>query len=282
MEWKTITKAFNAQTKEALILQHHGVQFIALAGKYLIEEKADDSHTNMTFISEKNMFVGNELPNGMHLAVQSTDLYLMLVNGKLEVQKQFAFEGKSKARIFEMLRKILFDSGLDVSGLKEELHYDIPAHPLDHSALFSYNGSEGFEENNLYRHNAKLVLEEVVASLKNAQEIRVWPHHFDTGCFMPLSYNPKGELSQYIGLGFAISDSMVDEPYFYLSFWSSEPIDELKNPTALLSGKWMMPTWNGGILKLSEIINSKTNQYELVKDFYRSGLDTLKDYFPIY
>lgn len=283
MKWKVHKKPFSPQAKEALILQHHAVQFIALVGKYLIKEKADDSHTNMIFVTEKNMFVGNHLNHGLYLAVQATDLYLMLVDENLEIQKQFALEGKSKATIYKMLRKMLSDSGLDIHALKQELHYEIPSHPLDHGALFAFNDSEGFEENNLFRFNAKSILNEVVAPLEKAEDIRVWPHHFDTGCFMPLSYNDQEELSQYIGLGFAIPDTMVDEPYFYLSFWSMEPIQELMNPSALESGLWMMPNWNGGVLTLSEILQAKTahDQYELVKAFYQSGLNTLMSYLPI-
>jgi len=282
MKWKAFSKAYNKQTKEALILQHQAIQFIAMAGKYLIDGKADDSHSNMIFISDKSMYVGNELPNGKYLALQSTELYLMLVNNNLEIQKQFALEGKSRANIYKMLRKMLFDSGLDITNLKDELHYEIPDHPIAHDGIFSFNDEEGFEENNLYRRNAKIILNEIIRPIKKAGPIRIWPHHFDTACMIPIGYNEQHELNQSIGLGFAIPDSMIDQPYFYLSFWTEEGNENLKNLPALSSGQWMMPQWNGGILSLSEILSSQNNQFELVKGFYQSGIDILQKYFPIH
>jgi len=39
----------------------------------------------------------------------------------------------------------------------------------------------------------------------------------------------------------------------------------------------MMPDWNGAVLGVSEIINEKnaTNQYNLVKRFFETGINTL-------
>ena len=74
---------------------------------------------------------------------------------------------------------------------------------------------------------------------------------------------------------------MVNEPYYYLSFWSEKPLEVFGNIEALKDGKWMMPEWNGAILKHSEILKARsaTGQYELVKSFYNSGIGILLDYF---
>ena len=52
-------------------------------------------------------------------------------------------------------------------------------------------------------------------------EVRIWPHHFDTGC---LGYfDTKKNVS--VGLGLAIPDKNVDDWYFYASgYHGEEPI----------------------------------------------------------
>ena len=42
-------------------------------------------------------------------------------------------------------------------------------------------------------------------------EVRIWPHHFDTGIY--LEVNSK----LGIGFGWAMADKMIDQPYFYFT-----------------------------------------------------------------
>jgi hypothetical protein len=74
---------------------------------------------------------------------------------------------------------------------------------------------------------------------------------------------------------------MVDEPYYYLSFWSQKPLKDIDNLPTLSAGHWMIPDWNGAILRHSEIIKagSANAQHQLVKSFYQSGIKILMDRF---
>ena len=115
--------------------------------------------------------------------------------------------------------------------------------------------------------------------MKSAAPLKIWPHHFDTGAVFIISEDENGDASQTIGIGFAIPDSMVDEPYYYLSFWSEKPVKGLNKLPSLDAGKWMLPGWKGAVLKHSDIIKagSADNQYEYVKSFYISGINILLD-----
>jgi len=86
-----------------------------------------------------------------------------------------------------------------------------------------------------------------------------------------------GGISQSIGIGWAIPDGMVKEPYYYLSFWSEKPVENAADPGQLIAGEWMLPDWNGAVLKHSEIIKEKTagNQHQLVEAFFKSGISKL-------
>lgn len=282
MQWKAIRSKYEQHTEVGLVIQHQVIQFLAIAGKYLTAEKADDSHTNIIFDTDRNWFIGKTLPNGHYLAIDAIELDMMILDSNSKILNKFALEGKTKAKIFKWLKTIVFNTGINVDEMKNEMHYQLAEHPLDRGAFVTFDDVDGFEENVIFRNNAELVLKEVVELMGQKVDIRIWPHHFDTGAFIPIEYGKGGEVLKSIGIGFAIPDDMVDVPYFYLSFWSKDTIEELKNPEELLVGKWMTPQWNGAVLTLNDIlkVQSAQVQHQMVKDFYRSGLEALKAHFP--
>ena len=99
-------------------------------------------------------------------------------------------------------------------------------HRLDKGSSFKVKNSELFEENTKFRHNAEIVLNEIVATFEGGEPVKIWTHHFDTRAVFTISEDEDGEAKQTIGIGFAIPDSMVSEPY-YLSFWSSKAVEGL-------------------------------------------------------
>ncbi len=312
-KWKPLTLSFNEGLRDALQQQHHASQFIALAGRHLIARQPDDSNTNMDYLPDHELLVGNELPNGMRVALQLTDLVIYLVDkegrpmnkkeqpidlrGRPMNKKEqpidlggrpidearkpengISLAGKSKQQVFKELKKVLSASATDVSKLSSELHYEIPAHRLNDGANFGINDKIYFQVNTFYRHNAELVMSNLASLYPNVMPVRVWPHHFDTGTLIPVKYNEKGELSSSIGLGWAIPDGMVDEPYYYLSFWSENPVGEGNEMPALSAGQWMTPNWDGAVLKHSEIQaqGSAEKQFESVASFYARGIEFLR------
>ena len=278
--WKLLTMDFSPELNDALQQQHHAAQYIALVGRHLIPQKSDDSNTNMEFVPEKGMLIGNPLSNGMKVGLQLSNLELTVLDAKNNTLETISFDGKSKKQAFAELKSTLSSLRIDTSNFTDQLHYEIPTHPLDNGALFSVQNEKYFIENLNYRHNARLVLTEIAANIDNAEAVKIWPHHFDTGSFISFSKNEKGEVSQTIGLGFAIPDSMVDEPYYYLSFWSEEQKEKPNAFSPLKNGKWMVPTWNGAVLPLSDILNKKsaTEQYNTVETFFTETIDIVVNY----
>ncbi len=279
--WKTQKLAFNENIHQALRQQHHAAQFIAMVGHHLIPQQADDSNTNMEYIPDKDLLIGNSLPNSMRVALQLAELKLLVLDKENKPKKVIQLDEKTKNEVFIELAQNLADVGIDVTKLKNELHYEIPSHPLDDGAPFSIKDKNSFVENARYRHNAKIVLNEIAEAFQQDEAIRIWPHHFDTGAFYVISKNEKGEMAQTIGIGFAIPDSMINEPYYYLSFWSADATEGLDELPSLPSGQWLMPDWNGAVLKHSEILkaDSASEQHKLVKSFYQSGIEILMQAF---
>jgi hypothetical protein len=277
--WKHLALQFDKNIYDALQQQHHAAQFIALAGHYLIPQKPDDSNTNMSYVSERDLLVGHKLPGGLRIALKLTDLKIQILDQDYKTQKEITLEGKTKPEVFQELKQNLSVLGVDIANLKNKLHYDIPAHQLDKGAVFTIINENNFFENAHYRNNAQFVIEEVVKSYDKAEPVKVWPHHFDTGSFIPVSFYKAGKLSKSIGLGWGMPDGMVEEPYYYLSFWSEKPIDGLSDLNPLKSGEWKIPGWNGAVLKHSDILKSPANkQSDLVISFFKEGIKLLLDH----
>lgn len=276
-EWEIQSLTYTEDISDALQQQHHAAQFIAMVGKYLIPQKEDDSNTNMQFMMDGELLVGNKLPNEWQIALDLTNLNLSIFDKEFKPKSEIQLNGKTKAQVFDNLKQTLAKFDFDVSKFKNELHYEIPGHKLDKNLPFSIRYKNLFQENTVYRHNAEIVLNEIIADINNAEPVRIWPHHFDTGSIIPLARNDQNKVSSSIGIGWAMPDSMIPEPYYYLSFWSEKPDEGLKSLSALAAGQWMMPNWNGAVLKHSEIFSGKSasEQHNMVKSFFTSGMNIL-------
>lgn len=279
--WKLQTKPINADIKEALIQQHYAAQFIALVGHYLIKQKNDDSNTNMEFIPNEDLLQGKVLPNGLQLSLHLSDLIISIRDKGNNIQMEISLDGKNKDQIFKELKQGLSDLGVNTASFINKLHYEIPSHQLGSGGKFTVKTKIHLIENSLYRHNANTVLNEIIYNKEHAESVRIWPHHFDTGSFIPVSQNEIGELSQSIGLGWAIPDNMIDEPYYYLSFWSKNPLNKSHKFKPLIAGLWMTPNWDGAVLRHSEILKKHTAREQdiLVKSFFNTGISILLEHF---
>ena len=276
--WQQLEKVFNSELHEALLQQHHAAQFVAMVGRHLLPQESDDSNTNMEYLSGSGLLAGNMLPNGQRIALNPIQLRLYFLDNEGECGNEMNLEGKSKEEVFEELKTTLASLEFDVLEFKNELHYKLPDHFLDKGSSFIVDDPELFKENTKFRHNAEIVLNEIVATFDGGGTVKIWPHHFDTGALFIISEDENGDASQSIGIGFAIPDSMVDEPYYYLSFWSEKPVEGLNKLPSLDAGEWMVPDWSGAILKHSDIVKTGADeQYEYVKSFYISGINILLD-----
>lgn len=275
--WELLSREFNNDLKNVLLQQYLAAQFIALAGRYLIPKKPDGSNINMQYIPEKEMLHGNSHPNGWAVGVHLKNFSVQVLDEKEDKKTEISLKGKTFQQAFQEFNIALQNQKIDVSDLKTEQPYELPTDALNEGKYFSIGGEDAVNENIRYRHNAQLLISELAARFSDVEPVRIWPHHFDTGTFATLVRNEKGGASKTIGLGWAIPDSMVNEPYFYLSFWSENPIDIENNPVKLPAGKWMLPDWNGAVLGVSDIIKKQSakQQYNMVKDFFEVGIDRL-------
>ncbi|NOQ23828.1 MAG: hypothetical protein GQ564_00560 [Bacteroidales bacterium] len=281
LEWKLLTSQFNIDLQEALLQQHHAAQFIAMVGKYLVPQQADDSNTNMLYSLEQELLIGNKLSNGMHIALHLADLKLNIEDENFSSKHEISLKGKTKNQVFNELKQVLEKFDINVTSLVNELHYEIPAHNLDKGLVFNILDMESFRENTFYRINAEIIINDIASDFDSASTVRIWPHHFDTGSYIPLEFDAKNEITKSINIGWAIPDEMINEPYYYLSLWTKNTVVDFNKLPAPDAGEWITTGWNGGILKLSDILKktSSKSQYDHVKTFFNSGIKILEDNF---
>lgn len=275
--WKLITIPFGEEVNNILQQQYLAAQFIALVGRYLIPEKPDKSNINMQFVPEEGRLLGNQLPGGWFIALD-LEIFALHILTKNQVPKtEILLAGKTFETVFQELKNELQKLGVDVTTLKTEQPYQLSFDALQEGRYFTKGEVEMVNENIRYRQNANLIINELAAEFKEVEPVRIWPHHFDTGTFATIARNEKGVATKTIGLGWAIQDKMVSEPYFYLSFWSKDSVEIKVSPSILPAGKWMMPDWNGAVLTVNEILHQSTagQQYALVKSFFESGINQL-------
>ncbi|MCF6358604.1 MAG: hypothetical protein L3J54_12445 [Draconibacterium sp.] len=274
--WKPSLFEFDKNTRNALGQQHLAAQFIALVGRYIVPKKPDSSNINMQFISDKEMLLGNKLKNGLQIGLQLSTMEIVILQSNGSTLKTIQLNNKTFEQVFGELKQVLIIEGVDISKIKTEQPYKLPTQWLSDSKFLTTNNT-AFVQNSILRNNAEIIINELIAYFSDAIPVRIWPHHFDTGTFFTAGKNSEGKVTQTIGLGWAIPDEMVNEPYFYISFWSEKEVKNISNFAPLKIGNWLTPDWNGAVLTHSEIIDgtSVENQYLQVKQFYNSGIEQL-------
>lgn len=281
--WTLLTYDYNGEIHRTLQVQHLAAQYISLTGRYLIPENEDKSNITMQFIPGEDMLLGRQHPDGWLVGLLLESMVLQIRNDNMTVLGEIPLEGKTFHEALIEFKRELKNAGADVSMLKTEQPYEVPMNSLDEAMFFTAGPEEPVKENIKYRYNANLVLNELRTEYSGSCPVYIWPNHFDTGFTFPVEHNREGKETKTLGMGWAIPDDIVDEPYYYLSFMSDEPIDEHSIPGKLAAGSWMMPSWNGAVLKLSEIIADKKaeSQYQKVKTFFESAAQQLIDHFKV-
>ncbi|MGM0566723.1 MAG: hypothetical protein ACQESX_08220 [Bacteroidota bacterium] len=272
MNWKPIQKTDIQDLNDENKLHHQAVQFIAIAGKYLLHDKDDDSNTNMIWNTALNSYVGNELPQSKRAAVRLPEFSLCIFDNKDYVVQSMEMSGTTWNELYDWFEKALQANDIDTTRLQPELHYEIQEHGLYETASFDAPNQEMAKQIATLRHNARQILQEITKPYANATPVSIWPHHFDTGTMIPLQ-NKKNETIATIGLGLAVADEMVEEPYFYVNHWMQTPPEsypDLKNPE---QGKWIIETWKGSVLPISKLFGlSPDKQEKTAKAFFETSI----------
>ncbi len=251
---------------------HRAAQFLAMLGKNYVEQQEDDSNANVGFETKSSRLLSREVAGDkpFSLALNVPDWKLeILVNGK--VNDEIPLTGNKKEDLFNWLRDQIIQRGLNGEQLKYIDHYDVPDHLIDHGHAFPEVIPTTVDKWIIMRANAQVLLEDLNKLVGIKSEIRIWPHHFDTGIYYPLGDQ------QAIGAGWAIADTLCDNPYLYIYAWDGNGTIDYSGVPELEHGKWIITDgWQGAVLESTELVTVE-KQFEAAKSFLKATSKFLKD-----
>ena len=230
---------------------HQHCQTLAKFGRSFAENKADDSHTNLS-LDEVGKTVwgrwvnvkGKKYMLGLHLPSQQFNL----VDKNKVIINSFEMKGKKQSNIEQYMASYFEDQlSLDGEDFLKPLHYEIPSYAFVDDDIPKYHVDQldlWFH----YRYLAKKSCLLLMDHLQTNTEIRIWPHHFDTGIY----FEYDEEIA--VGFGWAMADSMMPEAYFYYAIYGVNDYKfDYDNTTKLSAGKWIInESWKGAVLPISQ------------------------------
>ncbi len=233
---------------------HLAAQYLATAAKSFLEAKSDDSHTNLGFsIEEKSLQTWPLDTKGTKLCLNYEQFSLEWTP---ENNKPYALDGKTHEEIVKWLSDTSKVLGFE-KPYQFDLHYDMP---YEMGATGQFKKSDA-QELILLRSLAQNALKSFLNIENLTSDIRIWPHHFDTGAFCVLNDGS----GKSIGMGLSIPDAMIDDHYFYISGYIGHDGLDTANFAPLTKGKWLNDGFKGAVLSASGIST------EIAVQFFREA-----------
>lgn len=226
---------------------HMASQYVAMAGKSFVEARADDSHTNLKWKDAR--LLSHELSpgSGLRLALNHTDFSLELMRDEVVIESH-KLAGHNHSHVVAWIRGELSKAGLG-RGYAYKLHYDLPYRKDLGDHVYSEPDKTEMADIAHLREVCHDALRIVTSEYATDLDVRVWPHHFDSGGLFAEYENDQ--LIKSIGVGLAIPDDMCNDYYFYTSAWVVSGFIDLTAVRALPIGEWKVPDWQGAIFPAS-------------------------------
>lgn len=245
-------------------------QVIAKVNKAFVTEKADDSHTNLYYDPVGDKLTGRwiERPEGeILLGLNLETMQFEWLNKMLKPLEAFAIFDKSIQQLEKDAAHYPGKLGMETSGIFQPMHFKIPDYGIK-SLSEKDISREGLAAWKFYRQLANDTCSAILGYLQSQSEVRIWPHHFDTGIFAQVND------SLGIGFGLAMKDQMAGNAYFYLSAYKSSGRINYVDLPELSRGHWETGSWKGAVLKLDEIpFDSVEKAGKIVKNFIKETVD---------
>jgi len=232
---------------------HLIVQYLAAASIRFITPREDDSHTNLIFNPELNSLETQALnANGDVLRFSYEHFALQWNNDPF-----YSIQNVSHFTILNWLEQQVAIRDFN-THFTYTFHYDLP-YSVEANTQFLIDNESQLMQMAQWRTLADSSLRAVAKTHHLHEEPRIWPHHFDTGLFAPLTETLS------IGIGLAIPDTISTHYYFYASVYKNNSAILPKKFKKLPVGEWKQSAFKGAIFP----IKSTTKKEDVIR-FYNS------------
>ncbi|MTI87877.1 MAG: hypothetical protein FH748_07905 [Balneolaceae bacterium] len=253
-------QAYNKIDREIHVLS----QIIAKFNRTFIPKRDDDSHTNFYFDLLSRRLYGRWAEAGKHqycLALHVGAFEFQLINENRISVFEISVRDRTNDELEEKIAEFLPEAGLKKVGFLEKMHYEIPKYDFINSPFKSWSDKEirDWETIRSLANDACLWMKSHVMA---DGEIRIWPHHFDTGIYV------EPNTKRGLGFGLAMKDPMVNEAYLYYSGYGLNGTSfNYKNLPALEWGRWeVSENWKGAVFPINDLqINAKVRLQTFIK-----------------
>ncbi len=229
---------------------HIAAQYLAAAGISFLDKKDDDSHTNLKYNSQKGYLETRPLnSSGCTIALDYNKFALYWLNNN-NARLSIYLDQKTHLDVLKWMGKVA--QAMDMrKKFQYNLHYDLP-YDITDDYIFKLEDASELKKLIKLRTLAQSVIQDFLKHNKLDSEIRIWPHHFDTGAFAAL----EDETGISIGLGLAIPDTLHNDYYFYIGAYQGHDAVSTSGFKPLTHGQWSDEGFIGAILPISGIDNS--------------------------
>ncbi|MEN8798505.1 MAG: hypothetical protein ABF293_04610, partial [Flavobacteriaceae bacterium] len=222
---------------------HLAVQYLAAAGISFLVKQEDDSHTNLGYSPDLGQIYTRPLNDkGDQLLLDLNDFSLKWRSDIFT--EEIELHSRTHKEVLAWISNVTDKAGLR-NAFKYQFHYELP-YEIKDDYIFNVP-SEILERERHLRSLTHNVLAAVLETHGLESEIRIWPHHFDSGAF---SHFPAKDIA--VGLGLAIPDQLVDDYYYYISGYKGHQSFVPQGAGSLPIGSWKTEGFTGAILPATD------------------------------
>jgi hypothetical protein len=230
---------------------HSLAQLIALTGTNQLPTQADDSQANIIWNSDQDRLESHpfeQMGQQLRFVIDLPSFSLQFLDEQDNQVATFGIEDKTPTQATSWWQTVML--AWDFNPTKP-LNYQLETAPV---ALYTqYSRPAKQSEWADWRTIANQKLADLNRLSGRTSDIRIWPHHFDTGVYYSIP-DEQGKEQSAIWAGYAIADVVSPEPYFYLSGYSKQHPIDFTTANKLSVGYWLArPDWQGACLPVSQI-----------------------------
>jgi hypothetical protein len=264
---------------DARLQLHWAAQLVSAVGTTLLPAAADDSHTNLEWLTAPALLAGGrtaETPR-CRAALRPADLHLLLLDANDAAIAEHALNGMTLSQGLVWLEQEI--AALGERPLPKPLRrraLDLPDHAVGRGAPFRATDAAALTELGRWYANGDAVLRAVAGRTPHATPVRCWPHHFDIATLVTVEADVHDTPVRTIGIGLSPGDASYAEPYWYVTPWPRP--DDTGLPALDGDGAWHRTGWLGAVLTGSRVATQAASeaQARLVNTFLAAAVDACR------
>lgn len=244
-------------------MMYLAAQYLAAANLSFLKKEEDDSHSNLGFALENCTLSSRPLNNqGVYLALNYKKFSLEWHTKSTSIT--FPLNGSTHKEILQWVQQMVAENKLGTYHYK--FHYDAP-YKITDDFTFKLLDRDSLQKLTAFRILAQTSLRHLLQKEKLTSEIRIWPHHFDTGIYASLQ---DGD-GVAIGAGLAVPDGLVADHYFYISGYKDGKALEVSGFEQIKIGGWINKEFKGAVLP------STDGDQTTVNTFFKTALNAYRN-----